>query len=513
MTLPYIVNQMSRPLESTEQTMNASIQSLPTDVLVGQFTDVRIQGNTWINKAGDGVTSPKTVGSLDSAKTYLLINSLGVNVTINTVSTATPVKLTGATSFDFAWASGKIALYELTSTESALTATVLVTRYHYVDSLRSTLPTKTTVTGTTLQSLINATKTPWGAMRRCNLADNGTVLAYYGDINFKEDGTNGQVMVEIPKFYYRSSIYGAQRMWDISDVPKSGYQIHPAFIRNGIIKDKIYISAYEGSIFDVSANAYLLADEQVADFTVGTGDKLCSIAGAKPCSGVTQNLTLPNSRRLAQNRGSGWELQDFLTISAIQMLLFVEYGTFESQNAIGIGITNINDATAGNTLNNAVITGLTSSLGNATGQVPYIYIYPNDSTVTTYPVSYRGIENLWGNIWQWVDGININNNIPYVTDYNFQSDKFDGHYTNLGVTLSNANGWVEDWANIQYGFLPSKTGVNKIGDYYYQSTGARVARLGGAWHDGSVAGVAYWALSSSSGSRFRSIGARALYIP
>ena len=50
------------------------------------------------------------------------------------------------------------------------------------------------------------------------------------------------------------------------------------------------------------------------------------------------------------------------------MCLFVEYKTFDSQTAVGAGVTNIDDAKAGNTLNNAVITGLTSSLGNATGR-------------------------------------------------------------------------------------------------------------------------------------------------
>ena len=59
----------------------------------------------------------------------------------------------------------------------------------------------------------------------------------------------------------------------------------------------------------------------VADFTAGTGDKLSSIAGAKPCSGLTQDLTLPNARILAHNRGSGWELQDFLTLVPFNYIL------------------------------------------------------------------------------------------------------------------------------------------------------------------------------------------------
>lgn len=347
--------------------------------------------------------------------------------------------------------------------------------------------------------------------RRCNLSDDGEVLAYYGDANYKEDGSNGQVMVEIHKGYVRTEFVSAnETRYYISEYPAADFEVHPAFIRNGREVDKIYIGAFEGSIFDVSANSYLLNDEQIADFAV---DKLCSIAGAKPCSGQTQNLTLPNARKLAQNRGEGWELQDFWTISFIQRCLFIEYGTFNSQSAIGQGVVNINDTLAGNTLNNSIITGLTSSLGNSSGQVEYEYVYPDLSTIKTYPVSYHGIENLWSNIWKWVDGINIRDNVPYVADHDFISDKFDEHYKPLGVTLSNENGYVEDLANIPHCFLPTKVGTNKIGDYYYQSSGARVARLGGYWNDGSLAGVVCWFLYNSSSSRYRSIGARLLYIP
>ena len=349
--------------------------------------------------------------------------------------------------------------------------------------------------------------------RRCNLSDNGTVLAYYGDANYKEDGSNGQVMVEIHKGYVRTEFLNNERRDYISEYPGAGFEVHPAFIRNGIIKDKIYMSAFEGSIFDTSDNTYLLNDEQVADFAVGTGDKLCSRAKAKPCSGKAQNLTLSNSRILAQNRGVGWELQDFWTVSFIQMCIFIEHNTFNSQTAIGQGVVSINDATAGNTLNNSTITGLTSSLGNSTGQVEHIYIYPDDSTVKTYPVSYHGIENFWGNIWKWVDGLNINNNVPYVADHDFVSNKFDGHYKPLGVTLANINGYIEDWADFRYGFLPSKVGASKIGDYYYQFSGARVAFLGGIWSSASFAGAGSWRLSSSSAGRSRDIGARLLYIP
>lgn len=166
-------------------------------------------------------------------------------------------------------------------------------------------------------------------------------------------------MVEIPKFYYKvvnDDVNNKVQFW-VSEFAVSGYEIHPAFIRNGVEKSKIYISAYEGSIYDVSAGAYLVNDEQVADFTSGTGDKLSSIANVKPASGVTQALTIVNSRTLAHNRGTGWEQQDFLTVSAIQMLMIVEYGTLNSQEAIGLGVVNKDSGTG----NESELTGQTST--------------------------------------------------------------------------------------------------------------------------------------------------------
>jgi hypothetical protein len=120
-------------------TFDGGIYRVDSDVVNGQVSDIRIKGQTWTNLAGAGDTSPQTVENLDAAKTYLLINSAGANVTIDTIDTPTPVKLTGDTEFDFVWASGKIALYELSAEETALDASVLGQKYHYVSDTKSTV--------------------------------------------------------------------------------------------------------------------------------------------------------------------------------------------------------------------------------------------------------------------------------------------------------------------------------------------------------------------------------------
>ncbi len=103
----------------------------------GQVNAV-LKGNTWTNRAGVGDTSPQTITSLDSAKTYLLIKTDGGTVNVDGVDTAVPAKITGKTSTVLTWASGKIALYELSAEEAALDVAVLGQKYHYVNGTKST---------------------------------------------------------------------------------------------------------------------------------------------------------------------------------------------------------------------------------------------------------------------------------------------------------------------------------------------------------------------------------------
>ena len=216
---------------------------------------------------------------------------------------------------------------------------------------------------------------PW-QRKRCNLADDGTVNAYRGDSGYKEDGSNGMVMVEQPIFYVKTvpiktkpatsgkGVEVVKARYYISPTPKVGFKAPEVFKdEHGILQDKIYLSAFEGSIYDTSASAFLLNDEQVADFA---GDKLCSIAGAKPASGLTQNLTRANVRKMCNNRGVGWRAHDILALSVTQWLILIEYASMNTQNTIGRGVCDLTDD--GKT-NMAYATGATSSLGNGSGML------------------------------------------------------------------------------------------------------------------------------------------------
>lgn len=368
----------------------------------------------------------------------------------------------------------------------------------------------------------------WGGRRRCNLADNGTVNAYYGDAGYVENGSNGQVMVEQPKFWYRveplikeadinnKGYILRKANYFVSSIAKSGFKVHPAFIQNGVEKDKIYLSAYEGSVYDVSASAYILNDAQTTDFTATTGDKLCSISGAKPVSGLTQNLTRRNAGILAENRGTGWCQAYAATVSATQLLFIIEYAHMNSQQKIGLGVAN----KASGTGNESEITGGTASLGNATGIA--------SGTNGLVSITYRGEENFWSNIFKFVDGMNIYCNSAitqhdlFIADNGFTESKNTAPYVDAGITLAMADGYISAFAyneDFDWLFVPAETLGDKdvpVGDYFYQAyttTGYKIARLGGYWASGVAAGSFSWIVNGAPSARIRLISARLVYVP
>ena len=367
---------------------------------------------------------------------------------------------------------------------------------------------------------------PW-QRKRCNLADDGTVNAYRGDSGYKEDGSNGMVMVEQPIFYVKTvpiktkpatsgkGVEVVKARYYISPTPKVGFKAPEVFKdEHGILQDKIYLSAFEGSIYDTSASAFLLNDEQVADFA---GDKLCSIAGAKPASGLTQNLTRGNVRKLCNNRGAGWRAHDILALSVTQWLIMVEYGSMNTQNTIGRGVCDLTDDGKSNM---AYATGATSSLGNGSGNA-------EGGVNGKCSVSYRGEENLWGNIWTWLDGINIlakGLNDAYIRQIGqAMADDTTTGYENFGTHLSHSNGYQsamgysEEYPEL---FLPTACAGSDSsptnGDHYWQNkdySGFWIALLGGMWNVGSYCGAWYLSVYNASSYRSRGIGGRLLYVP
>lgn len=387
--------------------------------------------------------------------------------------------------------------------------------------------------------------TMFGGRKRCNVADDGSIVAWYGDADYKEDGSMGQVMVYQPKFYYLVcpveydpidtgiGYHLRKANYYVSEKPRAGFRLHPAFYdASGNEIDYFLTSAYEGSIYDASASAYLLNDEQV----MNTGeDKFSSIAGARPASGYSQNLTRPNIEAMAQNRGTNWHGDLIKQVSAEQMLMIIEMGMMNLQTAIAQGVVSLPWTTGSDTTSSyAAATGSTASLGNGTGRAEKTTTYEGgvakEYTVDgKTSVCWRGKENFWGNIWKFVYGINIWGNgkmgggQPYIcSDFSFRESKNSGNYEPAGFTVTNANGYISamgystacDWL-----FIASECLGNSslpVGDYTYITVnlnGYRIALLGGGWSDGGGAGGFCWNLIDGVGYRSRAIGGRLVYIP
>ena len=387
--------------------------------------------------------------------------------------------------------------------------------------------------------------TMFGGRKRCNVADDGSIVAWYGDADYKEDGSMGQVMVYQPKFYYLVcpveydpidtgiGYHLRKANYYVSEKPRAGFRLHPAFYdASGNEIDYFLTSAYEGSIYDASASTYLLNDEQV----MNTGeDKFSSIAGARPASGSSQNLTRPNIEAMAQNRGTNWHGDLIKQVSAEQMLMIIEMGMMNLQTAIAQGVVSLPWTTGSDaTSSYAAATGSTASLGNGTGRAEKTTTYEGgvakEYTVDgKTSVCWRGKENFWGNIWKFVYGINIWGNgkmgggQPYIcSDFSFAESKNSGNYEPAGFTVTNANGYISamgystacDWL-----FIASECLGNSslpVGDYTYITVnlnGYRIALLGSRWHYGGSAGGFCWNLNDGVGNRGRYIGGRLVYIP
>lgn len=387
--------------------------------------------------------------------------------------------------------------------------------------------------------------TMYGGRRRCNVSDDGTITAYYGDEGYTEDGSNGQVMVFQPKFFYKIVPLKLEKNTDsnigyhlrkvnyyVSSKPKTGFKLHPAFYdENGNAINYILFSADEGSMYDVSAKAYV-NDGTNTDTVIEAGDLLCSVANVKPISGLKKPLNKVNLETMAQNRGSGWHLETIKATSANQLLMMVELGIMGTQEGIGQGVVSI---VGNSSYNCSSLTGSTAALGNATGQATETTneiggVETAYTTAGKVSVSYRGVENPWGNISKHINGINVwgdgsmGGGQPYVANgFTFNESTHSDNYAPVGFTLPNTNGYIKamGYGSEEYDWLlmPSEVGGTSalpVGDFVYTASnlnGYRIIQLGGGCRSGDYAGGFYQIANGTVGDRSRSAGGRLLYVP
>ena len=397
---------------------------------------------------------------------------------------------------------------------------------------------------------------PWSDIRRCNVDPvTGQVLAYYGETGYKADGSNGEVMVKIPEFW-----------WKRERVPDEF----------GNVYEYIYIADYARAGYKKSEEFF------VGAYLLSTTDEEGTIV-AHSKSGVIPrySTTLANFRSYAKNTGDGFCLLDYHYF-LLQMLYLVEYATYNSQNALGNGLVAMNTAKAliaENNVNRIIVSsagtgfwvGKTICIGAtdawnssvaADREITSIEDY-NDGQITGkaihfdgdpvniavnnviwgsaqktggndvlgnksgclnnnqyHPVSYRGIEDIFGHLFQHVDGINIKDFQAYIckNPSEYANDKFDTPYEKLGYinsetadSYSKKLGLDEKHPEIA---LPIEVGASSstgTTDYYWAQTGNRLAYVGGNFnYNGTKAGFFSWHCSNASSSSYWYYGARLL---
>lgn len=331
--------------------------------------------------------------------------------------------------------------------------------------------------GTTAQVSDFDTMPIYRDIKLCNLAANGTVNAYQGDAGFTRAGTNGDVMVEIPAFYYKI-VSGSVEEWWIADGPAEGFVKHPAFARGVPYADldRIYVSAYETSAGYVSKS------------------------GAAALVSITRAV----ARSGSAGKGSRWSQMDVAATMAINLLMYIEYASLDMQGVIGPGISNTSKQN----------TGGSDSMAGHTGRAA--------GTADAVAVKWRNIENWWGNVWTWVDGLNVNGGVYYwcLNPANFADDTAS-NYTTAGYSVpTNLSGsYIKTLglnASHPWFRMPLAAGgsaTTYFCDFAYTNTGWRVAGFGGGYGVTTGCGPACWRLDIASSNAYATLGCRLLYLP
>lgn len=393
---------------------------------------------------------------------------------------------------------------------------------------------------------------PWSDIITYNYdITNKVITAYYGDSNFSFDGSNGEVLTMIPEFYWKRYRDDTYEYIKISKYAIDGFIKSPAFSvgrydtslvdskassRSGVVPEVLRsivsfrtLSKALGTGFHQLDYHYFLiqllylveyADYNsqsklgsgLVNFRVSDSDK--ALLAETSVNRIILETSRANAFVVGQQASIGtsatwnWSVAKNRTITSKEAY---DDGTI-SGTAVYFDGDPVNIAVGNCLWSTGQKSGHCDSLGMRSGCLA------NDGKNA---IIYRGIENFFGNVFQWIDGINIKDYQAYICydPDSYVSDKFESPYEPLGyVNCSDTNVWAKQLGydeNNPLIALTTESGGSSstyMCDTYYSSSGNRVARVGGYSYNTTIAGAWYWLMFSTSANASYDIGSRLLRI-
>lgn len=376
----------------------------------------------------------------------------------------------------------------------------------------------------------------------------------------------GNVFIRIPKFYIRKQDEVNFKSWQVSKTQYPGFYLPWCFwdFKNSRELPYLDVGKYKASL---------------------DGDKLESKSGIAPLAykNIVQFRDYAQNNNI--NGLRGYQQLDIHVVDVLRTLMFIEFATLDMQSVmsgytvgrygvetelaakteentnriivsnataaqyrirqtISVGtarygvqvfygrtVTSIEDYDAENKaiyfdgepvniaegnflMNSGAVSGFSSQITASSGSI-------GDNTSGKYPCVYRGIESPYGDMWQWADGVNIDDNQSWVCKNaeNYTSNVFASPYEKLSYINSAENGYPtamgydNDLPFAEFSVALGASPATYYCDYYYQAAGQRVARFGGSWAYGAPAGPSCWVLDFSSSNVGVAVGGRLLKKP
>lgn len=428
------------------------------------------------------------------------------------------------------------------------------------------LVAKAAVGNGTVQNDFMASVYPYNSVKPCNVAEDMSVNAYLGDADFQWDGSNGDVMLEVPQVYtaryFETDSDGVE--WEyrwVAAGPVGRCHLDHAFTDGDRQSEKIYIPIFNGSLntegtkLESKAGVFPLHNKTRAQFRT-----LCTAKGDKWCLDDVWTMHLLDTLFIVMfagtnaqtilGRGRSEMPYDNAANVALQARNNTNYITiakswaerFTVGQGIGIGtsagsqsvfaertVTQITDSAEIESASNIFFdgdpvnittdhhvwscvqkTGATIEMQSANGRVEGV-----DGRTA---VRFLYIEDWFGNMWQFRDGDNIKKwQHYYCNKRSSYADKvYDGDYFKVGYEAAQTNGYVKkfgydpEWPEIEICVDATGSSGTYFPDYYYQAEGGELVFSGGNVRSGVNAGPFYRSCDYGSGASIWDIGGRPL---